>query len=85
MDRCHRLVLAACRAMQEAANRHGTVLSIAENYRRDPISRLAAAQLALRSDTWRPHPRIRRPQCGHADVSGGTSETGLRSGPSARA
>ena len=37
--------VAACRAMQAAAQRNGTVLSIAENYRRDPISRLACALL----------------------------------------
>ncbi len=37
--------VAACRAMQAAAQQHGTVLSIAENYRRDPISRLAKALL----------------------------------------
>lgn len=37
--------VAACRAMQAAAQRHGTVLSVAENYRRDPMSRLAAALL----------------------------------------
>ncbi len=35
--------VAACRAMQHAAERGGTVLSVAENYRRDPISRLARA------------------------------------------
>ena len=37
--------VAACRAMQAAAQQHGTVLSVAENYRRDPISRLAQALL----------------------------------------
>ena len=37
--------VAACRAMQAAADRHGRVLSVAENYRRDPISRLARALL----------------------------------------
>ena len=37
--------VAACRAMQAAAQQHDTVLSIAENYRRDPISRLAKALL----------------------------------------
>ena len=37
--------VAACRVMQAAAQRHGTVLSVAENYRRDPISRLASALL----------------------------------------
>jgi predicted dehydrogenase len=37
--------VAACRAMADAAQQHGTVLSIAENYRRDPISRLASALL----------------------------------------
>ena len=37
--------VAACRAMQTAAQRNGTILSVAENYRRDPISRLAAALL----------------------------------------
>jgi len=37
--------VAGCRAMQAAAERCGAVLSIAENYRRDPISRLAAALL----------------------------------------
>lgn len=35
--------VAACRAMQAAAQQHNTRLSIAENYRRDPISRLARA------------------------------------------
>ena len=35
--------VAACRAMQRAATQHGRVLSVAENYRRDPISRLAQA------------------------------------------
>ena len=35
--------VAACRAMQRAAERAGRVLSVAENYRRDPISRLARA------------------------------------------
>ena len=35
--------VAACRKMGAAAQRHGRVLSIAENYRRDPISRLARA------------------------------------------
>ena len=35
----------ACRAMQAAANRNGRVLSIAENYRRDPIARLLRAVL----------------------------------------
>ena len=38
--------VAACRAMQANAQQYGTVLSIAENYRRDPISRLAKALLA---------------------------------------
>ena len=38
--------VAACRLMQVAAQQYGTVLSVAENYRRDPISRLAAALLA---------------------------------------
>ncbi len=38
--------VAACRAMQRAAERAGRVLSIAENYRRDPISRLAHALVA---------------------------------------
>ena len=37
--------VAACRAMQTAGQRNGTILSVAENYRRDPISRLAAALL----------------------------------------
>lgn len=37
--------VAACRVMQAAAQHHGRVLSIAENYRRDPISRLAQALL----------------------------------------
>ncbi len=37
--------VAGCRAMQAAAERCGTVLSIAENYRRDPVSRLAAELL----------------------------------------
>ena len=35
----------ACRAMQSAAARNGRVLSIAENYRRDPIARLLRAVL----------------------------------------
>ena len=35
--------VAACRAMQRAAEQAGRVLSVAENYRRDPISRLARA------------------------------------------
>lgn len=35
--------VAACRAMQRAAEQGGRVLSVAENYRRDPISRLAHA------------------------------------------
>ena len=35
--------VAACRAMQRAAEQGGRVLSVAENYRRDPISRLARA------------------------------------------
>ena len=35
----------ACRAMQAAADRNGRVLSIAENYRRDPIARLLRAVL----------------------------------------
>ena len=35
----------ACRAMQAAAERNGRVLSIAENYRRDPIARLLRAVL----------------------------------------
>ena len=35
--------VAACRAMQRAAEQGGIVLSVAENYRRDPISRLAHA------------------------------------------
>ena len=39
--------VAACRAMQAAAQQHGTVLSIAENYRRDPVSRLAKALLEV--------------------------------------
>ena len=34
-----------CRAMQAAAKRNGRVLSIAENYRRDPIARLLRAVL----------------------------------------
>ena len=38
--------VAACRAMQRAAEQAGRVLSIAENYRRDPISRLAHALVA---------------------------------------
>ena len=37
--------VAACRTMQATAQKYGTVLSIAENYRRDPISRLAKALL----------------------------------------
>lgn len=35
--------VAACRAMQRAAEQGRRVLSVAENYRRDPISRLARA------------------------------------------
>ena len=35
----------ACRAMQNAADLNGRVLSIAENYRRDPIARLLRALL----------------------------------------
>ena len=35
----------ACRAMQSAAERNGRVLSVAENYRRDPIARLLRAVL----------------------------------------
>lgn len=38
--------VAACRAMQHAVERGGRVLSVAENYRRDPISRLAHALVA---------------------------------------
>lgn len=38
--------VAACRAMQRAVERAGCVLSVAENYRRDPISRLARALVA---------------------------------------
>ena len=38
--------VAACRAMQRAAGEGGRVLSVAENYRRDPISRLAHALVA---------------------------------------
>ena len=38
--------VAACRAMQHAAEQGGRVLSVAENYRRDPISRLAHALVA---------------------------------------
>ena len=38
--------VAACRAMQRAAAQAGRVLSIAENYRRDPLSRLARALVA---------------------------------------
>ena len=37
--------IATCRAMQVAAEQHHRILSIAENYRRDPISRLAQALL----------------------------------------
>lgn len=37
--------VAACRVMQRAAAEAGRTLSIAENYRRDPMSRLAAALL----------------------------------------
>ena len=37
--------VAACRAMQQAAAGAGRLLSIAENYRRDPMTRLAAALL----------------------------------------
>ena len=33
----------ACRMMQVAAQKHNRVLSVAENYRRDPVSRLAQA------------------------------------------
>lgn len=35
--------VAACRAMQHAAEQGRRILSVAENYRRDPISRLARA------------------------------------------
>ena len=38
--------VAACRAMQRAARQAGRVLSVAENYRRDPMSRLARALVA---------------------------------------
>lgn len=38
--------VAACRAMQRAAAQAGRVLSVAENYRRDPLSRLARALVA---------------------------------------
>ena len=38
--------VAACRAMQRAAEQGGRVLSVAENFRRDPISRLARALVA---------------------------------------
>lgn len=39
--------VAACRAMQRAAEQGGIVLSVAENYRRDPISRLAQALVSV--------------------------------------
>jgi predicted dehydrogenase len=39
------LTLRACQAMIRAARRAGKVLSVAENYRRDPINRLARALL----------------------------------------
>ena len=35
--------VAACRAMQTAAEKHGCILSVAENFRRDPICRLTKA------------------------------------------
>jgi predicted dehydrogenase len=35
----------ACRMMAEASRKYGLVLSIAENYRRDPMNRLAKAVL----------------------------------------
>ena len=37
------VTLRGCRRMRQAAARHGRILSVAENYRRDPISRLARA------------------------------------------
>jgi predicted dehydrogenase len=39
------LTVRACRVIQEAASRAGRRLSVAENYRRDPINRLARALL----------------------------------------
>lgn len=35
----------ACQVMRQSAEKHGRVLSIAENYRRDPMNRLAKALL----------------------------------------
>ena len=39
------LTVRACRLMQSAAEQHGRILAVAENYRRDPINRLAKALL----------------------------------------
>lgn len=39
------LTIRACRLMCEAAETHGRLLAVAENYRRDPINRLAKALL----------------------------------------
>ena len=39
------LTVRACRLMQAAAEQHGRILAVAENYRRDPINRLAKALL----------------------------------------
>src|ERR1051326_1162707 len=38
------LTIRACDAIEEAARRAGRIVSVAENYRRDPINRLARAQ-----------------------------------------
>jgi predicted dehydrogenase len=40
------LTIRACRRILDAARRHGRILSVAENFRRDPINRLARALLA---------------------------------------
>ena len=39
------LTTRACKLMREASERTGCILSVAENYRRDPINRLAKALL----------------------------------------
>ncbi len=39
------LTARACKLMREAAERTGCILSVAENYRRDPVNRLAKALL----------------------------------------
>ena len=40
------LTVRGCTLVIQAAGRHGRVLSVAENYRRDPMNRLAAALIA---------------------------------------